>query len=119
LRGYPRRLGIGAMTALISLLIDVGPSVTVISCQGSRRRRCVLRGVPRSSPIAEDGSVVKTCDTNGDGRVGAVVVDVGTDQHQALQNAERKAGTYGKTLLSLASLLCFWLASLWLACTLL
>ena len=43
----------------------------------------------------------------------------GTDQHQALQNAERKAGTYGKTLLSLASLLCFWLASLWLACTLL
>ena len=107
------------MTALISLLIDVGPSVTVISCQGSRRRRCVLRGVPRSSPIAEDGSVVKTCDTNGDGRVGAVVVDVGTDQHQALQNAERKAGTYGKTLLSLASLLCFWLASLWLACTLL
>ena len=39
-------------------------------------------------------------------RVGAVVVDVGTDQHQALQHAERKARTYGKALLGLASLLC-------------
>ena len=41
--------------------------------------------------IAEDS---KACDTKGD-------------------------GTYGKTLLRLASLLCLWLASLRLACTLL
>ena len=33
-------------------------------------------------------------------------MDVGTDQHQALQHAERKARTYGKALLGLASLLC-------------
>eukprot|EP00964_Phaeocystis_antarctica_P063046 scaffold37808_cov47-Phaeocystis_antarctica.AAC.2 len=54
--------------------------------------RSTVVGITLLPPIAE-GSVVKTCDTNGDGRVGAVVVDVGTDQHQALQNAERKAGT--------------------------
>eukprot|EP00964_Phaeocystis_antarctica_P056109 scaffold33070_cov61-Phaeocystis_antarctica.AAC.2 len=51
-------------------------------------------------------SHVKIDVTNGDGRGGAVVVSVGPDQHQALQHAERKVSTYGKALLSLASLLC-------------
>ena len=37
---------------------------------------------------------------NGRG-VGAVVVDVGPDQHQALRHAERKAQTYGKALVGL------------------
>ena len=53
--------------------------------------------------------VLKVCNTNGDDRVGAVVVDLVPDQHQglqALQHAERKARTYGKALLGLASLLC-------------
>ena len=45
--------------------------------------------------------------SHGTGRgVDAVVVDVGTDQHQALQHAERKGQTYGKALVGLASLLC-------------
>ena len=45
--------------------------------------------------------------SHGAGReVGAVVVDVGPDQHQALRHAERKAQTYGKALVGLASLLC-------------
>ena len=45
--------------------------------------------------------------SHGPGReVGAVVVDVGPDQHQALRHAERKAQTYGKALVCLASLLC-------------
>ena len=45
--------------------------------------------------------------SHGTGRgVGAVVVDVGPDQHQALRHAERKAQTYGKALVGLASLLC-------------
>ena len=34
--------------------------------------------------------------SHGTGReIGAVVVDVGPDQHQALRHAERKAQTYG------------------------
>ena len=45
--------------------------------------------------------------SHGAGRgVGAVVVDIGPDQHQALRHAERKAQTYGKALVGLASLLC-------------
>ena len=45
--------------------------------------------------------------SHGAGRgVGAVVVDIGADQHQALRHAERKAQTYGKALVGLASLLC-------------
>ena len=45
--------------------------------------------------------------SHGPGReVGAVVVDVGPDQHQALQHAERKVRSYGKALVGLASLLC-------------
>ena len=39
-------------------------------------------------------------------RVGAVIVDVGPDQHKALLHAERKVRTYGKVLLGLAGLLC-------------
>ena len=39
-------------------------------------------------------------------RVGAVVVDVGPDQHKALQHTEGKVRTYGKALLVLAGLLC-------------
>ena len=39
-------------------------------------------------------------------RVGAVLVDVGPDQHKTLQHSERKVRTYGKALLGLASLLC-------------
>ena len=39
-------------------------------------------------------------------RVGAVIVDVGPDQHRALQRAKRKVRTYGKALLVLVSLLC-------------
>jgi len=50
--------------------------------------------------------VTRARDTNGDGRVGAVVVDVGADQHQALQHAERKVRAYGMALFGLASLLC-------------
>ena len=67
--------------------------------------RATVVGITRLS-TSEDGDVIKACDTNGDGRVGAVVVDVGTDQHQALQHAERKVRTYGKALVGLASLLC-------------
>ena len=79
--------------------------------------RATVVGITLLPSIAEDS---KACDTKGDGQAAAVIVDVGTDQHQALQNAERKAGTCsGKTLLRLASLLFLWLASLWLACTLL
>ena len=63
--------------------------------------RATVLGIMRAPSIAG-----KACDTNGDGRVGAVVVDVGPDQHQALQNAKHKARTYGKVLLGLASLLC-------------
>ena len=33
-------------------------------------------------------------------------MDVGPDQHKALQHAERKARTYGKALVGLAGLLC-------------
>ena len=65
-----------------------------------------MRSITRAPSIAEDaGVLLKACDTS-DGRVGAVVVDLGPDQHQALQHAERKARTYGKALLGLASLLC-------------
>ena len=53
--------------------------------------RATVVGITLLPSIAEDS---KACDTKGD-------------------------GTYGKTLLRLASLLCLWLASLWLACTLL
>ena len=65
-----------------------------------------LTGHARSPSTSEDGGVMKACDTKGGGRAGAVVVDLGPDQHQALQHAERKARTYGKALLGLASLLC-------------
>ena len=51
-------------------------------------------------------TMLKARDTKGGGRAGAVVVDLGPDQHQALQHAERKARTYGKALLGLGSLLC-------------
>ena len=74
--------------------------------------RATVLGITRAPSIAEDGGacakkeVRKASDTHGGGRVGAVVVDVGPDQHQALQHAERKARTYGKALLGLASLLC-------------
>ena len=78
----------------------------------SRRRhmrltgRATVVGITRAPSIAEDGGVlIKACDTNGGGRVGAVVVDVGPDQHQALQHAKTKARTYGKALLGLAGLL--------------
>ena len=66
-------------------------------------RHVRLTGRPPST--SDDGGVLKVCNTNGDGRVGAVVVDLGPDQHQALQHAECKASTYGKALLGLASLL--------------
>eukprot|EP00964_Phaeocystis_antarctica_P070241 scaffold42740_cov45-Phaeocystis_antarctica.AAC.1 len=69
-------------------------------------RHAKVVGVTRAPSTSHDGGVRKASDTNGDGRVGAVVVDVGTDQHQALQHAERKVRTYGKALVSLASLLC-------------
>ena len=69
--------------------------------------RATVVGIMRAPSIAEDGGVLlKACDTNGGGQVGAVVVDVGPDQHQALQNTERKARTYGKALIGLAGLLC-------------
>eukprot|EP00964_Phaeocystis_antarctica_P033834 scaffold19195_cov59-Phaeocystis_antarctica.AAC.4 len=68
--------------------------------------RATVVGITRAPTISEDGGVHKACDTKGDGRVGAVVVDVGPDQRQALQHAERKARTYGKALIGLASLLC-------------
>ena len=68
-------------------------------------RHAIVVGITRLSSIAEDGGVLKASDTKG-GRVGAVVVDVGPDQHQALQHAERKARTYGKALVGLAGLLC-------------
>ena len=66
-----------------------------------------VRLTGRAPSTSVDGGVLKVCNTNGDGRVGAVVVDLGPDQqeHQALQHAERKARTYGKALLGLASLL--------------
>eukprot|EP00964_Phaeocystis_antarctica_P128856 scaffold92686_cov36-Phaeocystis_antarctica.AAC.2 len=69
--------------------------------------RATVLNITRQNSIAEDGGVRKASDTSGDGRAGAVVVDVGPDQHQAIQHAERKARiTYGKALLGLASLLC-------------
>ena len=63
----------------------------------------IVVGITRLPSIAEDGGVPQARDTNGGG---AVVVDLGPDQHQALQHAERKARTYGKALLGLAGLLC-------------
>ena len=71
-----------------------------------RTGRAAVVVITRPPSIAEDSGVAKACDTSGDGRAGVVVVDVGSDQHQALQHAERKARTYGKALLGLASLLC-------------
>ena len=68
--------------------------------------RAKLAGVTRAPFIAEDGGVLKACDTTSGRRVGAVVVDVGPDQDKAIRRAERKARTYGKALLGLASLLC-------------
>ena len=48
-------------------------------------------GITRAPSVSEDGGVLKArC----------------TDENQALQHAERKARTYGKALLGLASLLC-------------
>ena len=49
-------------------------------------------GVTRAPSTSQDGGGArKEHAGNGDGRgVGAVVVDVGPDQHQALQHAERK-----------------------------
>ena len=67
--------------------------------------RATVVGIMRAPSTSEDGGVPKACDTKGGGRAGAVVVDVGPDQHQALQHAERKARiTYGKALLGLGSL---------------
>ena len=69
--------------------------------------RAKIVGITRAPFISEDGgALLKACDTTGGGRAGAVVVDVGSNQHQALQHAERKARTYGKALLGVASLLC-------------
>ena len=68
--------------------------------------RATVLGITRPPSIAEGDGVLKASDTKGGGRAGAVVVDLGPDQHQALQHAERKARTYGKALLGLASLLC-------------
>eukprot|EP00964_Phaeocystis_antarctica_P161246 scaffold133284_cov65-Phaeocystis_antarctica.AAC.2 len=65
--------------------------------------RATVVGITRASYTSEDGGVPKASDTNGGG---AVIVDVGPDQHQAIQHAERKARTYGKALLCLACLLC-------------
>ena len=66
-------------------------------------------GVKRAPSTSQDGGGARKEHAgnlrNGRG-VGAVVVDVGPDQHQALQHAERKAQTYGKALVGLASLLC-------------
>ena len=65
-------------------------------------------GIKRAPSTSQDrGGARKVRASSGDGRgVGAVVVDVGPDQHQALRHAERKAQTYGKVLIGLASLLC-------------
>ena len=65
-------------------------------------------GIKRAPSTSQDrGGARKVRASSGDGRgVGAVVVDVGPDQHQALRHAERKAQTYGKALVGLASLLC-------------
>ena len=69
-------------------------------------RHAKVVGVTAAPSTSQDGGVRKAGDTNGDGRVGAVVVDVGPNQHQALQHAERKVRTYGMALFGLASLLC-------------
>ena len=66
--------------------------------------RAAVVGITRPPSTAEDGGVPKASDTSGDGRAGAVVVDVGPDQHQALQHAERKVRTYGKALVGLGAL---------------
>ena len=62
--------------------------------------------VTRAPFNSTGGGVLKACDTTTGRRVGAVVVDVGPDQDKAIQRAERKAHTYGKALVGLASLLC-------------
>ena len=71
-------------------------------------RHAKVVGVTRAASTLQDGGVRKVrANNSGNGRgVGAVVVDVGPDQHQALRHAERKAQTYGKALVGLASLLC-------------
>ena len=66
--------------------------------------RAKVVGITRAR--SQEGAVLNSCRTGDEGRAGAVVVDVGTDQHQALQRAERKVRAYGKALLALASLLC-------------
>lgn len=66
--------------------------------------RAKVVGITRAR--SQDGGVLNSCGTGDEGRAGTVVVDVGTDQHQALQRAERKVRTYGKALLALVSLLC-------------
>ena len=67
-------------------------------------RHAKVVGVTRAPSTSQDGGRArKEHAGNGDGRgVGAVVVDVGPDQHQALRHAERKAQTYGKALVGLA-----------------
>ena len=62
--------------------------------------------VTRAPFNSTGGGVLKSCDITAGRRVGAVVVDVGPDQDKAVQRAERKAHTYGKALVGLASLLC-------------
>eukprot|EP00964_Phaeocystis_antarctica_P033633 scaffold19061_cov71-Phaeocystis_antarctica.AAC.4 len=85
------------------LLLQVGDAT--LPHNQSRQTRSSHGACPLH--LSGPGGVLKVCNTNGDGRVGAVVVDLGPDQqeHQALQHAERKARTYGKALLGLASLL--------------
>lgn len=65
-----------------------------------------MRLLGRAKVVGITRAVLNSCRTSDEDRAGAVVVYVGTDQHQALQRAERKVRTYGKALLALASLLC-------------
>ena len=68
--------------------------------------RAKIVGVARAPFLSEDGhgGLFKACDTTSGRRVGAVVVDVGPNQHQALRHAERKVRTYGKALVGLDAL---------------
>ena len=89
-------------------LVDLAREKPVHRCPkgiAHSEHRCLSRGVPRWSGSRGHPPPRRTAACPRPSWCGRRV-DVGPDQHQALQHAERKVRTYGKALLGLASLLC-------------
>eukprot|EP00964_Phaeocystis_antarctica_P028174 scaffold15888_cov48-Phaeocystis_antarctica.AAC.1 len=82
-------------------------------CCNCLRQRSVKLSVPSASPHTRTGGLTMRVTGRG-----TLLPSIAEDSKACDTKGD---GTYGKTLLKLrlASLLCLWLASLWLACTLL